>query len=104
MGVDYDGNYGIGYKVTESDDISEAELEDGLAEYLYGKVGDGFEHFEVGEGCYTGDKNDIFIVIKDAFKDGLDLTSKKKALDDELTRLKLTPVGEFGDVGGLYVW
>jgi len=104
MGVDYDANYGIGYKVTESDDLPEEELEDGLTEYIYGNVDDAFEHFEVGEGNYTGEENDNYIVVKDAFKDGLDLTSKKKALDDELKRLKLEPVGEFADVGGLNVW
>ena len=103
MGVDYDGMVGVGYQVTESDELTEKDLEEGLAEYLYDKVGDGFEYFEVGEGCYTDDDNEIYIVVKDAFKDGLDLTSKKKALDDELKRLKVKAVGDFGDVGGLYV-
>jgi hypothetical protein len=104
MGVDYNANYGIGYQVKGSDDIPEDQLEYGLAEYLYGKLGDEFEHFEVGEGNYTGEENDIYIVVKSAFKDGLDLTAKKKALDEEIKRLKLEPVGKFGDVGGLYVW
>ncbi len=104
MGVDYSGNYGIGYQVTGSDEIPDAELEEGLSEYLYNKVGDGFQHFDVGSGSYTGEENDYYIVVKDAFKDGLDLTAKKKAIDDELKRLKLEPVGDFGDVGGLSVW
>ena len=99
MGVEYYANYGIGYKVVEK----EEELEDGLAGYLYGKVGDAFEHFEVGEGSYTGETNDFYIVIKNAFKDGLDLTEKKAQLDEELKRLKLLPDSEFGDVGGLFV-
>lgn len=104
MGVDYNGNYGVGYQVVAGDNIAQDEIEDGIVEYLYSKVEGDFDHFQVGAGSYSGEEDECFIVIKDAFSDGLDLTKKKEALDEELKRLKLKPVGEFGDVGGLYVW
>ncbi|MDH3326894.1 MAG: hypothetical protein OEM38_09285 [Gammaproteobacteria bacterium] len=102
MGVDYDANYGIGYQVVAGD-IPEDDMEDGLDEYLYNRIGDEFQYFHVGAGNYTGETDDAFIVVKDAFKDGLDLTLKKKMLDNELIRLKLESVGDFGSVGGLRV-
>ncbi len=104
MGVDYDANYGIGYKVTEGDGIDEDELEDGLIEYISENLGDDFEYFEVGSGSYSGETDDCYIAIKRPFKDGLDLTDKKKDLDDELKRMKLEPIGEFNEVGGLNMW
>lgn len=104
MSVNYDANYGIGYKVCESDMISgTAELEDGLHEYLCDKVGDGFEYFKVGD-CYSGEMDGVFITIKEPFKNGLDLTQSKQMLDDEIKRLKLETDGEFNEVGGLYIW
>jgi hypothetical protein len=45
MGVDYSGNYGIGIQVYTPD-------------------------FEIGEGNYTGDNDDIYIVIDNPFEDG----------------------------------
>jgi hypothetical protein len=104
MGVDYTANYGIGYKVIESDEIPEEELEDGLSEYLYKELGEDFECFEVGSECYTGETNDVYIVLTKAFNSGLDLAKNKAKLDEELDRLKLLPDSEFGDVGGLLVW
>ena len=102
MGVCYEANYGIGYEVEATDEIQEDELEDGLSEYIAVNVGEQFTYFEVGSG-YTDEDDNIYVVIKDAFKDGLDLTAKKKLLDKELARLKLKPISDFGDVGGLQV-
>ncbi len=91
--------YGIGYKVTASDDIAEDDLNDGLFEYLDRVIGGDWEHFSTG---IDGECTYNYVVVKDAFKDGLNLTDKKKTLDDELKRLKLDAVGKFGDVGGLF--
>lgn len=104
MGIDYDANFGIGYEVTNSGELSEEDIEDGMFEYIDENVDERFWCFEAGEGNYTGEDNSSFIVVRDAFKDGLDLTGKKKMLDEELKRLNLSPVGDFGDVGGLHVW
>lgn len=103
MGIDYDANYGIGYRVEATNEISEYELEYGLHEYLWNKVGEGFEYFEVGN-AYCGETEGVFITIKDPFKNGLDLTKSKEKLDAELDRLKLKAISEFNQVGGLYIY
>ena len=104
MGVDYDAEYGVGYEVEAGECVADEELEDGLGEFIYGNCGDGFSHFEVGEGAYTGDGNTYYVTIDKPFDGGLNLAEKKNALDEELKRLRLSPVGEFGLVGGLHVW
>ncbi len=103
MSVDYDAHYGIGYEVRVTYEIKEHEdLDDGLNEYLYGKLSAGFGSFIVGN-TYSGDIERIFIIIENALSNGLDLTEKKQALDDEIKRLKLQSVGKFDCVGGLYI-
>jgi len=104
MGIDYKGYYGIGYEVIESDKINEEDIEDGLGEYLYSEVGDDFKYFQTGSGNYTGEEDSCYIVAKEPFRDGLDLTLTKERVDKELKRLNVEPVGCFGSVGGLYVW
>lgn len=84
--------YWIGYQVAESESIPKAYLEDGLDEYLCGKVGDGFRLVKI--------EADVYIVMEDPFEDGSGLTAKKNALDDELKRLELKQVGCFRDSQG----
>ena len=104
MGIDYRASYGVGYEVQESDEIADTtELEDGLSEYLYNEVGDGFESFETGS-AYSGQIDGVFLAINEPFKNGLDLSEAKEKLDKEVKRLKLDVCSEFGEVGGLYVF
>tara|TARA_R110000764_G_scaffold236092_1_gene330980 strand:- start:438 stop:752 length:315 start_codon:yes stop_codon:yes gene_type:complete len=103
MSVDYNSNYGIGYKACESEEISdEEELEDGLIDYLYNEAGDNFDSFEVGS-AWSGDIDGTYLIIKDPIKNGLDLTEAKTEIDAEIKRLKLDVESEFGVVGGLYI-
>lgn len=103
MSVDYNGEFGIGYEVTEGDELIDSEeTEDGFGDYLYECDGEVATHFCTGSD-YNGELQ-YYLVLKDPFKDGLDLTKSKERLDAELVRLKVEPVGEFGSVGGLYVW
>ena len=103
MGIDYSANYGIGYEVSASEDIDETdEMEDGLSEYLYCEREEGFDSFEIGS-AYTGEIDGVYLIIKEPFKDGLDLTAAKERLDQEVKRLKLETDSEFGVVGGLYI-
>lgn len=102
MSVDYDAYYGIGYKVEEGDKIDEELLADGLEEYLCEEVGNGFECFQIGN-AFTGEFSAVCLVIKDPFRNGLDLSSAKENLETEMKRLNIKPVGSFGLVGGLYV-
>lgn len=103
MSVDYRANYGVGYKVTEGDDLTEEDLEDGFNEYLECEIGEGFNNFEVGSG-YSGNITGRFIVIREPLADGLDLTGAKERLDKEIERLKLDVEGGFGIVGGMYTF
>lgn len=102
MGIDYSGNYGIGYKVIESDKIPEHDIENGLSEYIFDNLGQEYEYFEVGYETYNDKPNDIYIVLKNPFENGLDLASKKAKLDKEIKRLKLLPDSKFGSFGGLH--
>ena len=104
MGVDYNANFGIGYEVNESDELTEIdELEDGLNEYLEENLGEGFECFQTGS-AYSGEYDGVFVTLTDPFKNGLDLTESKALLDKELERIKVEAVTEFKEVGGLLIW
>jgi hypothetical protein len=103
MGVDYEANYGIGYKV-EDDGVSDEDMEDGLVEYASWKLSDGFMCFEEGAGGYDGTENGVYVCIKDPFKHGPDLSVPKAVLDDYLKRINLSPLGSFGVVGGLHIY
>lgn len=104
MSVDYRASYGIGYEVCETKEIEGIEeMEDGLNEYLECEAGEGFYCFETGS-AYSGEIDGVFLGIKDPFKDGLDLTAAKEKLDKEVERLGLGTEGDFGTIGGLYVY
>ena len=104
MSVDYDANFGIGYEVRQSEAMYDSEaLEDGLHEYLYENCGDGFECFEVGN-LFSGEISGTYLMIKEPFKGGLDLTAAKERLDAEVIRLNIDSCGDFGAVGGLRIW
>lgn len=103
MSVDYRASYGIGYKICKSEYIETEDLEDGLEEYIDCECGEGFECFVTGS-AYSGDITGTYFGIKEPFKDGLDLTAAKEALDKEVERLKLETESEFGLIGGLYVF
>lgn len=104
MSVDYDAKKGIGYQVCEGEEIADTEeLEDGLFEYLYNEVGDEFDCLDIGDS-YTGCGHAVFLVLKEPFKNGLNLEGEKLKLDKEVKRLKVKSEGEFGLVGGLRVW
>ena len=103
MSIDYRANFGIGYKVSESEEIFDTEeLEDGLLDYLWNEAGDNFDSFETGNG-FSGDSDGVYLVIKNPFENGLDLVKAKEKLDAEAKRLKLEINSEFDVVGGLYV-
>ena len=104
MGIDYRAGYGIGYEVCESADIAEDEcMEDELNEYLENECGEEFECFEENEG-YDTETISTYLVLKDPFKAGLDMTHQKEKLDKEIKRLRLEACGEFNVVCGMYVY
>jgi hypothetical protein len=110
MSVSYDSNYGIGYKLERIKEPCSEEIES-FVEYiecfLFGNGSDAyklFEVFEVGEGSYTLDVNDIYIVIKRDYSSGFELLEKdKEALDLFIDQNKIKTIGCFGLFGGLLV-
>lgn len=101
MSVDYNANFGIGYEVQASDEIADTkELDGGLGEYLYKKDSSANS---LTCGSYYSGKCSHYLVIRDPFKDGFDLTKAKSELDEEIKRLKLITIGKFGEVGGILV-
>jgi len=103
MGIDYHAEYGIGYEVEASYEISDTEdIEDGLDEYLWSKLGEGFKTFRIGCGI-SGEFEGTYVTVDNPFKDGLDLTEAKARLDYELSRIKVEAVSEFNEVGGLFI-
>jgi len=105
MGVDYDANFGIGYRLKNKffeDDENGEEFD--MESYLDDVITDDFRYFKTGSGSYTGEENEYYLVIKNPFETGLDLTEKKKLLDDFLAKNDLEVDGDFDVVGGLHVW
>lgn len=104
MSIDYNSNYGIGYKVSANENICDDEaLEDGLNEYLCNESGDNFDSFEEGN-AWTGVIVGTYLVITNPMKNGLDLTKSKAELDAEVKRLNLDTENDFGVVGGLFIF
>lgn len=104
MGIEYVSNYGIGYRVCESEGLEESgEMGDGLEEYISCEVGEGFECFTTGN-AFSGETSGVYLTITEPFKGGLDLTAAKECLDREIKRLKLDKESEFDEVGGLYIY
>lgn len=103
MGIDYDGHYGVGYEVEPTEEIQEEYgNESEFLEYVDWKVGGDYHCFQTGN-AYSGEYGGVYVVLRDLFKDGLDLTKAKEDLEQELDRIKVKPVGEFRDVGGIFI-
>lgn len=102
MIIDFSSEYGVGYAVTESEEITEEDLEGGLAGYIHRNMGNNFESFKE-VNAMIDDADATYLVIKNPFKNGLDLTEVKEELDNEIKRMNLQVDSEFGVVGGLYI-
>jgi hypothetical protein len=106
MGVDYSGNFGVGFQVYIPELEEEHEYYDDDLAYVEFLLEDKeFYYFEVGEGSYTGEKNDIFVCLDVAFIDGKFNNLRAAELKEFLILhdliLKDT---EIDSVGGLNVW
>ena len=92
MSIEYDANFGIGYKIVGDDTIF-AVLDKLSTKFVYYCIGDSFDSFQL----------EFIVIIKDPFKNGYNLLLKKQELDDELLRLGIKPSGKFDVVGDLYI-
>ena len=116
MGVDYYANYGIGQQVKFIDDFNKENINiegldnndfegfrDFCYELFYLDITDDFRFFEVGEGAYSGENNEIYIVLKEPFKNGFDLAEVKESFEKFIKSYGFETIGDFGLVGGLEV-
>lgn len=111
MGVDYSGNYGVGVQV-EFDNLFEIIAKEhkvdkesiDIIDYLDDLLqGTNYNYFEVGDGNYSGQPNEVYIEINDVFKDGYDISDKVTNLIKFCEDNGLTMVGEVDVVGGLII-
>ena len=93
MSIEYDANFGIGYKIVGDDTIF-AVLDKLSTQFAYYCIGDSFDSSELME---------FIVVIKKPFKNGYNLLIEKQALDAELSRLGIKPSSKFDVVGDLYI-
>lgn len=106
MGVDYDGHYGLGYRVN----VPELEEDHYYFEDPIGFIENALEEsnycfFQIGDGSYSGEEDDVYIVLNEPFEDGnLDVTQKAKELKEFILSKGIEIEGEFDVVGGLRVW
>lgn len=103
MGVDYNANFGIGYKVVDA--RTEEQIEE--VEFLY-YLEEELEKtdywcFETGDGWYTGNENEFFVVLKEPFKNGVDLTEDKMLLGRKLKSLDVEIDGDFDLHGDIFL-
>ena len=104
MGVDYSGHYGIGFKVLLPELPEDHEFFEDERFWLDDIIEKRFDWFEVGEGMYTGEDNEIYICIKDPFENGLDITEKTNELISFLNEYNIKFEGDINEVGGLEVY
>lgn len=111
MGVDYIGHYGLGFGIEtidfESNEISKdvKELET-MWDLLDEKIDfDKYNWFEVGEGSYTGEENEFYIIIKEpSFTCMEKLTKERDELIKHIYKIGLNVNTGFGVFGGLEVY
>lgn len=103
MGVDYYAHSGVGFKVKppkKFQNYDEFDFYEHLDNVLLDSV---YSYFETGEGAYTGEDNDYYVVLKD-FKPVNDLEERVNELKNFLIEHDLIESSaEYDLVGGLEV-
>ena len=101
MGVDYNVNFGIGFKVkSDIDENDELHMTDYLDELIDESK---YSWFEVGEADYVGGKNEYYVVL-DELKPINTLEKRVAELKQHLLSENLIiDSEEFDLVGGLHV-
>lgn len=101
MGVDYTAIFGMGYQVAEK--VLDEDDDFYMDEFLESLCEDKFEYFDTGQGSYTGECNQWYVVLKDPLKETLDLTEQKNELLKFLNDNEIDIIGNFGLQGGLLI-
>ena len=102
MSVEYRAEFGIGYQIN----IDNKEEPNDYLETLFindSNLNKDFTFIEIGDGDYTGEKNDWFIILKDPNDKLNDLSKYKLKLEILLKKHNISTINDFGVVGGLYI-
>lgn len=105
MGVDYSGNFGIGVQIKSQILTEDHEYYEDFIGYLDNALDDtDYFYFEVGDGMYSGEDNDVYVCIDNPFENGYcGLEEKVSVFYSFLAKNGLERIGEVDVVGGLEV-
>lgn len=104
MGVDYNGNYGVGVQINKKEFEEDSDYYGDFRGYLDDILeGTNYYYFEVGEEMYTGEKNEIYVCISQVFSDGYNIAEKALDLYSFLSENNIEYIGKIDEVGGLLV-
>lgn len=105
MGVDYTGHYGLGFNVNLPEFEEDHEFFEDPIGFLDSICKETeFDYFEIGDGNYTGNSNNYYVVLDNPFSNGLDISENANKLKLFLTENNVSFDGEIDVVGGLEVW
>lgn len=111
MGVDYKANYGLGIELRSSEIVKNLRLPEDPEDLEVYEIMEGLSLpsnlrlIQSGDGGYTGDVNDYYIILKEPLSNGITgLKEKSDALIDYVRSLGFTTPDEVQLVGGLYVF
>lgn len=106
MGVDYSGYFGFGIQVKKKEFPEDSEYHEDFIYYLDDLTTENkqFGYFEVGEGSYTGNEDEIYIYVENPFSEGYDVSAKAKLLIEFLEANEIEYIDKPDIVGGLRVY
>lgn len=111
MGVDFDANFGLGYKIEcpiyENKKETYRETLDGVIEDMYDfkkyvKKSSKYILCEVGD-TYDNDETEWYIFMKHPFEHSFDLTDEVTKMTEYCRNMGIKTIGRFGCYGGLLI-
>lgn len=103
MGVDYYAHSGVGFMVRNPKEHQDNDDFDFLEHIDQVLIGSGYGYFETGQGAYTGDDNEFYVVLS-SFRPINDLAERANDLKNYLIERDLIDsTDDYDLVGGLEV-
>ena len=108
MGVDYNGEFGVGVQIMKPDFDSDTLKNTGIddmyeyMEYILSICGD-VHQFKTGSE-YNNSSDKIYLCLNNPFVDGVYQQEKSNELLELLDLHGIKYIGKIDCVGGLYIW